>query len=80
VEQFGSSSGSYPEGRRFKSDRRFQKTETSHVSRHDRTDILILLLVGALPVTGWHGYGWGPSGVLGVVLVVVLILLLVGRL
>ena len=41
--------------------------------------LLILLLVGAIP--SWphsRGWGYGPSGVLGVV--VVLILLLTGRL
>jgi hypothetical protein len=43
--------------------------------------ILILLLVGALP--SWpYSAGWGyyPSGTLGVVLLVVLILFLTGRL
>ncbi len=42
--------------------------------------ILVLLLVGAFPA--WphsSGWGWGPSGLLGVVLVVLLILLLLGR-
>jgi hypothetical protein len=42
--------------------------------------ILILLLVGALPT--WphsRSWGYGPSGLLGVVLVVLLILLLLGR-
>lgn len=42
--------------------------------------ILILLLVGALPA--WpHSRSWGyyPSGGLGLVLVVVLIMLLMGR-
>jgi hypothetical protein len=42
--------------------------------------ILILLLVGALPTwphsTKW---GYGPSGVLGTVLVILLILMLLGR-
>lgn len=39
--------------------------------------ILILLLVGAVPA--WphsSGWGYGPSGILGLVLVVVLVLLL----
>ena len=43
--------------------------------------ILILLLVGAIP--SWphsRGWGYGPSGILGVVLVVMLILVLMGRL
>ena len=43
--------------------------------------ILILLLVGVLP--SWHyssGWGYFPSGGLGMVLVVVVVLMLVGRL
>jgi hypothetical protein len=42
--------------------------------------ILILLIVGALP-TWPHSAGWGyyPSGGLGVVLLIVLILVLMGR-
>ena len=43
--------------------------------------LLVLLLVGALP--SWpYSTGWGyyPSGTLGVVLLVILILLLTGRL
>jgi Protein of unknown function (DUF3309) len=42
--------------------------------------ILILLLLGALPA--WpHSRGWGyyPSGGLGLILIVVLILVLMGR-
>lgn len=47
--------------------------------------VLILLLLGTLPAwgpapTGWHGYGWYPSGGLGLVVVVLLVLLLAGRL
>lgn len=42
--------------------------------------VLILVLLGALPrwpySTGW---GYGPSGLAGVILVVLLILILVGR-
>lgn len=41
--------------------------------------ILVLLLLGAGPWTGWHGYGWGPSGVIGLLLVVLLVLMLLGR-
>jgi hypothetical protein len=42
--------------------------------------ILILILVGVIP-TWPHSQGWGyaPSGVIGLVLVVVLILFLLGR-
>ena len=43
--------------------------------------ILIVILVGALPTWPYSG-GWGyyPSGGIGLVLVIVLILLLMGRL
>lgn len=42
--------------------------------------ILILLLVGALPTWPYsRGYGWYPSGGLGLVLVILVILLLMGR-
>ena len=42
--------------------------------------ILILLVVGAAPRWGYsRGWGYGPSGILGVILVIVLILLLLGR-
>ena len=43
--------------------------------------LLILLLVGALPSWGHsRSWGYGPSGILGLVLIVVVILLLMGRL
>lgn len=42
--------------------------------------LLILLLIGALPRWGHSAnWGYGPSGLVGVVLVVVLILALTGR-
>jgi hypothetical protein len=43
--------------------------------------VLILMLVGVLP-TWPHArtWGYGPSGILGVVLVIVIVLLLMGRL
>lgn len=44
--------------------------------------ILILILIGALPhwpySRGW-GYGYYPSGIIGLVLVILLILLLLGH-
>jgi hypothetical protein len=41
--------------------------------------ILILLLIGALPRWGYStGWGYYPSGGLGVVLVIIIILLLLG--
>jgi hypothetical protein len=43
--------------------------------------ILILLLISAIPTWPYsRGWGYGPSGILGVVLIVVLILLLTGNL
>jgi hypothetical protein len=41
--------------------------------------ILILALIGAFPRWGYSaGWGYGPSGLLGVILIVVLILALTG--
>jgi uncharacterized protein DUF3309 len=43
--------------------------------------VLILMLIGAIPT--WphsRSWGYGPSGVLGLVVVVILVLLLMGRL
>jgi len=42
--------------------------------------ILILLLIGAIPNWGYsRGWGYYPSGILGVVLVIIIILVLLGR-
>ncbi len=42
--------------------------------------ILIILLIGAIPSWPYsQGWGYGPSGILGTILVVVLILFLLGR-
>lgn len=41
--------------------------------------ILLVLAVFAGPYTGFHTYGWGPSGLIGLVLAVLLILILLGR-
>jgi hypothetical protein len=42
--------------------------------------ILLMLVVGGLPTWGYHQYGYGPSGIGGVVLLVLIVLLLTGRL
>jgi Protein of unknown function (DUF3309) len=42
--------------------------------------ILLVVLVAGTPYVGLHRYGYWPSGLLGVVLVVVLVLLLLGYL
>lgn len=42
--------------------------------------LLILALIGALPSWGWsRGWGYYPSGGLGLVLVIVIILVVIGR-
>jgi hypothetical protein len=42
--------------------------------------LLILLLVGALPTWQYSsGWGYGPSGIVGVIVVIVLVLVLMGR-
>lgn len=42
--------------------------------------VLVLLLVGAVPSWPYsRGWGYAPSGILGVVLVVLIVLLLLGR-
>lgn len=43
--------------------------------------VLILMLIGAIPT--WphsRGWGYGPSGILGLVVVILLVLVLAGRL
>jgi Protein of unknown function (DUF3309) len=42
--------------------------------------LVILLLVGGLPNWGYHQFGWGPSGLGGILLIVLIVLLLTGRL
>ena len=42
--------------------------------------ILILLLIGAIPTWPYStGWGYYPSGIVGVILIIVLILVLLGR-
>lgn len=43
--------------------------------------ILILILVGALPNWGYsRSWGYGPGGIVGVLLIIVIVLALMGRL
>jgi hypothetical protein len=43
--------------------------------------LIILLLIGAVPAWPYsRGWGYGPSGLLGVVLLILIVLLLMGRL
>jgi hypothetical protein len=42
--------------------------------------VLILLLLGALPVHGYsQAWGYGPSGGLGLLVAIIIVLLLIGR-
>ena len=40
----------------------------------------LMLVFGGLPSWGYHNYGYAPSGIGGIVLIVVVILFLTGRL
>jgi hypothetical protein len=43
--------------------------------------ILILVLLGAVPAWPYsRGWGYGPSGIVGLILVIALIMVLMGRL
>jgi hypothetical protein len=42
--------------------------------------ILIIILIGAIPAWPYsRGWGYGPSGIIGVIVIVLLILVLMGR-
>lgn len=41
--------------------------------------VLLLLLFGAFPWNGWHSYGLGPSGGIGLLFMIILVLVLLGR-
>lgn len=45
--------------------------------------VLLVIVLGGLPVAPWgtwHPYSWGPSSIAGIVLLVLLVLVLMGRL
>jgi hypothetical protein len=42
--------------------------------------VLLVLTLGGLPTWGYHRYGYAPSGMLGTVLLILLILFLLGQL
>jgi hypothetical protein len=42
--------------------------------------ILLLVVVGGLPTWGYHQYGYGPSGIGGIILLILILMLLTGRL
>jgi len=42
--------------------------------------ILVLILIGAIPAWPYsRGWGYGPSGILGAVVIVLIVLVLMGR-
>jgi hypothetical protein len=41
--------------------------------------LVILLLIGGLPTWGYHSYGYAPSGVLTILLIILLVYVLMGR-
>jgi hypothetical protein len=42
--------------------------------------ILILILIGSVPTWPYsRGWGYGPSGILGVIVIIVIVLMLMGR-
>jgi hypothetical protein len=43
--------------------------------------LVIFALLGSPSVGVWHhGYGWGPSGGIGLIVIILVVLLLAGRL
>jgi hypothetical protein len=42
--------------------------------------VVLLLVFGGLPTWGFHSYRYGPSGIVGVMLIIVVVLILTGRL
>lgn len=41
--------------------------------------LLLLLILGGLPATGWHNYGYAPSGVGTILLIILIVWLVAGR-
>ena len=41
--------------------------------------LVVLFLVGGLPHWGYHSYGYGASGIAGVLVIVCVVLLFTGR-
>lgn len=42
--------------------------------------VVLLLVFGGLPTWGYHNYGYFPSGIGGLLLLILIIMLLTGRL
>ena len=42
--------------------------------------VVLVVLFGGLPTWGYHSYGPWPSGLAGIVLIILVVLLLTGRL
>ena len=42
--------------------------------------VLVLLLIFGAPTWGYHSYGWAPDGGIGLLILVLIVLLLLGKL
>ena len=42
--------------------------------------VVLLIVFGGLPNWGYHNYGYAPSGIGSIILIILLILMLTGRL
>jgi hypothetical protein len=61
--------------------RGLQRTEGAAMLSTILIIVLILILIGALPTWGYSGgWGYGPGGIVGVLLIIVIVLALTGRL
>jgi hypothetical protein len=59
----------------------FLGNEATHMLSTILIILLILILIGALPTWGYSGsWGYGPGGIVGVLLIIVIVLALTGRL
>lgn len=41
--------------------------------------VLLVLAIGGLPTWGYHRYGYRPSGLVGIILILVLVMVLMGQ-
>jgi hypothetical protein len=41
--------------------------------------ILVVVALGGLPAWGWHHMGYGPSGIVGIIILLLVLYLLFGR-
>jgi hypothetical protein len=57
------------------------QTNEEHIMGTILLIILVLVLIGAIPAWPYsRGWGYGPSGIVGLIVVVLIVMLLLGRL